>query len=86
LALGHVREYFRATRTLAPFFPTPTSFDTTSTFIALHPKADGYSTFFFEYYKLNKNLEFFSDFFKLVFQHISHLSASGHFGIIFEHF
>jgi hypothetical protein len=45
-AFRHVGEYFQATRALAPFSSSSTSFNTTSTFITLHPEADGYFVFF----------------------------------------
>ncbi len=59
LALGCIKEYFWVAHVLAPFFPTPTSFDTTSTFTALHPNLDGYFPLFFNDYKLDQDLIFF---------------------------
>jgi hypothetical protein len=52
-------EYFQATCNLAPFSFTPTSFDTVSIHIVLHPKLNGYFLFFLENYKLNHDLKFF---------------------------
>jgi hypothetical protein len=51
LTFGRAREYSRATHDLTPFSPTPTPFDTTSIFTTLHPKSNGYFTFFFEDYE-----------------------------------
>jgi len=48
LALGRVREYFRAAHVLAPFFLAPTSSITTLVLIAPHPKSDGYFPLFFK--------------------------------------
>jgi hypothetical protein len=70
---------------LAPFFPTPTSFDTTSTFITLHLELDGYFLLFFEDYKPNQDFELSFDSFKMAFQSMSHLSASGPSMMVFEH-
>ncbi len=46
LALGCVGKYSWVARILAPFFPTPTSSDTNSFLIALHPKSNRYFSFF----------------------------------------
>jgi hypothetical protein len=43
------------------------------------------TSYFLEDYKPNQNLELSFDSFKLMFQCMSHLSASGPFGIVFEH-
>jgi hypothetical protein len=40
---------------------------------------------FFEDYKPNQDLKFSFDFFKWAFQRMPQLSASGPFGMIFEH-
>jgi hypothetical protein len=85
LTIGHAGEYFRAACTLAPFSPTPTSFDITSIFTTLDPELDGYFLFFLEDYELDQDLELSSDYFKLTFQHMPHLFASGPFEIIFKH-
>ncbi len=61
------------------------SFETTSILTTLHFELDGYFSLFFEYYKPNLDLKFFSDSFNLVFQHMSHLSTSGPCGMVFEH-
>jgi hypothetical protein len=76
---------FQVARVLAPFFPAPTSFDTTLVFIALHPKSNGYFLFFLEDYELNQDLELSFDSFKLVFQCMPHLSTSGLSKMVFEH-
>ncbi len=73
LTLGHVGEYFQATHILTPFSPAPTSSNTTSVLTTLHPKSYGYFLLFLEEYKLNQDLELFSDSFKLAFQCRSHL-------------
>jgi hypothetical protein len=70
---------------LASFAPTPTSFDTTSVFTTLHLKSNGYFSFFLKNYELDQDLELSSDSFKLAFQCMLHLSASGPFMTIFEH-
>jgi hypothetical protein len=85
LALGHAREYFRVVCSLAPFSPTPTFFDTTSTLTALHPKLNGYFPLLFEDYELDQDPKLSFGYFKLVFQHMPHLSTSGPFGMVFEH-
>jgi hypothetical protein len=85
LVFGCAREYFKATHTLAPFFPTPTSFDTISTLTALHLKSNGYFPLFLKNYELDQNLEFFFNSFKFAFQHMPHLWVSGQFGMVFEH-
>jgi hypothetical protein len=59
LILGHAREYFKTIHALAPFSPSPTSSNTTLTFIALYPDSDGYFSFFLKNYKPNQNLELF---------------------------
>jgi hypothetical protein len=51
LALGYAREYFWVARVLAPFFPTPMSFDTTSILTTLHLESHGYFSLFLEDYK-----------------------------------
>jgi hypothetical protein len=43
------------------------SFDTISTLIALHSKSNGYFSLFLENYKLNQDLELFSNSLKLPF-------------------
>jgi hypothetical protein len=72
LIIRRAKQYSWATHILAPFSLTPTSFDTTSTFIALHFNLDGYPPLFLEDYKLNQNLELSSISFKLAFQHMLH--------------
>jgi len=53
IVIGCVREYFRATHTLAPFSFAPTSFNTTLVFIALHHELDGYFLLFLKDYELD---------------------------------
>jgi len=48
LVLKRAREYSQTTRALASFSPTPTSFDSTLTFIALDPKSNFFSYFFWK--------------------------------------
>ncbi len=67
LAFGYAREYFWATYALAPFFPTPTSFDTTSSLTTLYFESNGYFPFFLKDYELNQDLELSSNSFKLAF-------------------
>jgi hypothetical protein len=77
--------YFKATYALAPFSLAPTSFDTTLTLITLHLESNGYFPLFLKDYKPNQNLEISLYSFKLTFQCMPHLSASGPFGMVFEH-
>jgi hypothetical protein len=72
LIFGHVGEYSRTTRTLAPFSPTPMSSDTTSTLTTLHSELNGYFLFFLEDYKPNQDLELSFNSFKLAFQRMPH--------------
>jgi hypothetical protein len=51
VTFGLIREYFQVVCILAPFSPTPKSFDTTSTFTTLHPKLNGYFPLFLKNYK-----------------------------------
>jgi hypothetical protein len=51
LILGCVGKHSCATSTLASFFLTPTSSDTTSTFTTLHLKLDGFFPLFLEDYE-----------------------------------
>ncbi len=81
LTLGCAGQY---SHTLAPFFPAPTPFDTTSVLITLHFESNGYFMLFLEYYKLDQDFEFFFDSFKLAFQYMLHLLASGLYGMTFE--
>jgi hypothetical protein len=85
LVLRCVGEYFRATHALAPFSPAPISSNTTSALTALHLDSDGYFLFFLKDYELNQYLEFSFDSFKLAFQHMSHLLASGFSRMVFEY-
>ncbi len=85
LVLGDVREYFKTTCALAPFFNTPMSFDTTLVFIALHPESNGYFLLFLKDYELNQDLEFSSNSFKLTFHRMSCMLISGLFRMVFEH-
>jgi hypothetical protein len=59
LAFGRVGEYFQAICTLAPFFLTPASSNTTLVFTALHLKLDGYFPFFSKIMSQTKTLNFF---------------------------
>jgi len=76
-------EYVKVTHALEPFSPTPMSFDTTLALIALHLNLDGYFPLFLKYYKLNQKFKLFLIFFKLAFQHMPHLLASGFSKMIF---
>jgi hypothetical protein len=80
LTLGCAGEYFRVARALAPFFPAPTSSNTTSILTTLHFESDGYFSFFLEDYKPDQDFKLFSNSFKLAFQRMPHLEANGHLG------
>jgi hypothetical protein len=86
LIFGRAGEYFHAYRTLAPFSLAPT-FSTTTTlaFTILHLKSYGYLLLFLEDYEPNQDLELSIDSFKLTFQRMPHLLASGPFGMVLEH-
>jgi hypothetical protein len=56
LILGGAGEYSQTIRTLTPFSPTPTSSNTTSTFIALHLKSNGYFSFYLKNYEPDQDL------------------------------
>jgi hypothetical protein len=86
LTLGRAREYFRATCTLAPFSLAPTSFNTTLTFTTLHFKSNDHFPFSLEDYELDQDFKLSFSSFKLTFQHMPHLSTSGHVGMVFELF
>jgi hypothetical protein len=86
LVLGCAREYSRANHSLTPFSPTPTSSDTTPSFITLHFESNYYFPLFLKDYELDQDLELSSNSFKLTFQHMLHLLTSGFFGMVFEHF
>jgi hypothetical protein len=86
LALGHVGEYFRVTRILAPFSPTPMFFDNTLALTTLHLELNGYFLAFFEDYELDQDFKFSSDSFKLAFQCMLHLLTSGPFGMFLNTF
>jgi hypothetical protein len=85
LVLGRAWEYSKTTHALAPFSPTPTSFDTTLTLTALHFNLDGNFSFFLKDYEPNQDLELSSNSFKLTFQRMPHLLASGRSRMVFEH-
>jgi hypothetical protein len=85
LTFGRAGEFFQIARTLAPFSFTFMSFNTTSIFTTLHPESDGYFLFFLEDYKLDQDLEFSFDSFKLTFERMPHLSASCPSKMVFEH-
>jgi hypothetical protein len=85
LVFRHAGEYYIPTHALAPFSPTPTSFDTTLVLTTLHLESYGYFPLFLEDYELDQDLEFSFDSFKLTFQHMPHLLASGSYGMVFEH-
>jgi hypothetical protein len=84
LALGRAREYYHVVYILAPFSFAPTSFDTTSTLTTLHLESNGHFPLFFKDYEPNQDLELSSSSFKLTFQQMPHLSASGPFGMVFK--
>jgi hypothetical protein len=62
------------------------SFDTTTLVLTtLHFELNGYFPFFLEDYELDQDFEPFFDSFKLTFQHMPHLLASGPSRMVFEH-
>jgi hypothetical protein len=67
------------------FLLQPTSSNTTLTFIALHLESKGFFPFFLEDYELKQDFELSYEPFKLTFQCMPNLSASGRFGTMFEH-
>jgi hypothetical protein len=81
LVLGRVGEYFRIACALAPFLFTPTSFDTTSILMTLHPQM--VFLVFLEDFEPYRDFELSFDSFKLAFQCMPNLSTSGLFRIIF---
>ncbi len=85
LTFGCAREYFWVVRILAPFSPTPMSSNTTSVFTTLHLKSNGYFLLFLEDYELDYDIELSFDSFKLTFQHMPDLLASGPSRMVFEH-
>jgi hypothetical protein len=84
LVLGHAREYFRTIQVLAPFSLALTSFETTLTLTTLHLESNGFFLLFLEDYELDQDLKISSNFFKLTFQFMLHLSINGHYGMVFE--
>jgi hypothetical protein len=66
-------------------FPTHASSNTTLIPIALHPKSDGYFSFFLKDYEPDQDLEFSFYSFKLTFQGMPHLLTNGISGMVFEH-
>jgi hypothetical protein len=66
------------------FLPHPRP-NTTSTLTTLHPKSNGYISFFLENYKPDQDLKLSFNSFKLAFQRMPHLSTSGPFKMVFEH-
>jgi len=85
LVFEHVIEYSHATHIFALFFHAHESSNTTSTFTALHFESDDFFLVFVKNYEQNQDFELSFDFIKLAFQHMPHLSTSGHFGMVFEH-
>jgi len=83
LVLGHAREYLKTTHALAPVFFAPTSFDTALAFTTLHPQSNCCFPLFLEDYEPDQDFKFFSNSFKLTFQHMLHLLVNGHFGMVF---
>jgi hypothetical protein len=69
---------------LTPFSLESMSFDTISTLTTLHPELNNYFSFFPKDYEPNQDLEFSSNSFKLAFQHMPHMLASGLSGMVFE--
>jgi len=85
LVFGWVGEYFQIVHTLAPLFLGPMFFDTILVLSTLHLQSNGFHLLFLKDYELDHDLKLSSDFFKLAFQHMSHLSASDLSRMNFEH-
>jgi hypothetical protein len=83
LVSGHAREYSQAVWTLAPFFPAPTSSNTTLALTTLNPDSNGFFWLFLKDYELYQDFKLSSNSFKLAFQCMPHLFANGHFGMVF---
>jgi hypothetical protein len=86
LIFEHVGEYSQTTHVLALLSLAFTSFDTTSTLIALHLKSNGYFPLLLKDYGLDQDLQLSFNSFKLTLQLMLYLLASGPFGMVFEHF
>ncbi len=86
LILGHTWEHSRIICTLAPFSPTPTSFNTTSILTTLHPNSYGYFLLILNHYEPDQNFKLSSKSFKLAFQRMPHLLVSGLSRMVFKHF
>jgi hypothetical protein len=69
---------------LAPFTPTSTPSDTTSILTNLHLESNDHFPLFLKDYELDQDFKFSFNSFKLAFQHMLHVLASGHFGMVFE--
>jgi hypothetical protein len=61
------------------------SFDATLAFIILHLKSNIFFLFILEDYEPNQDIELSSYYFKLTFQHMPNLFASGPFGMVIKH-
>jgi len=86
LALGCAWEYSWATHVSKRwdhFLSHPTSSNTTLALTTLHLKSNGYFPFYFLNYEPYQDLELSSNSFKLAFEYMPHLSASGHYGMVF---
>ncbi len=85
LIFRRAREYFRTASVLTSFAPAPMSFDATLAFIILHLKSNIFFLFILEDYEPNQDIELSSYYFKLTFQHMPNLFASGPFGMVIKH-
>jgi hypothetical protein len=72
-------------RILPQFSFTLASFDTTLAFTALHLQLHDYFLLFLEDYKQDQHFDVSFDCFKLAFQCMPHLLASGFSRMVFEH-
>jgi hypothetical protein len=86
LVLGCAWKYSWTTCVLAPFSLALTSFDTTSIFITLHPKLEGFFPLFLKDYELDQDFELLFNSFKVTFQCMPNLSISGFSRMVFKHF
>jgi hypothetical protein len=86
LILGHVGEYSLVACTLAPYFPTLMSSNTTLVLITLHFELDRFPPFFGRLeVNQNQDLELSFDSFKLTFQCMLNLFANGPSRMVFKH-
>jgi hypothetical protein len=85
--LGRTREFARVVRAFAPFAPTLMFSKTVNTLLTLHPlDIDSPCSNSLLNFQFDSDLELSMDFYRSIFLTMSHLSTSGPFGMVFEHF